>query len=339
MVSHSEGRRILVEAWKDVVGDIPSAAVLQIVGSIAALESGYGSASFTIRDHETGKVIEVKRGMNNWGATHSGALPPCPEGSFEATDTNADKSMYETCFNQWDTPERGASEFLRRLLKTRTLAAVRTGSIHDTAVSMRRAGYFVGHGATEEERIQNYEDTMRSVAKDIARALHEPFLDTSLTNAEKKPLDTKAIQNYLREVDAEWGKSKARSDFLKAHVAPGETLKYNVSAFESDYLAWKQFLGDSLSFTFFISDDVYTQTRDWHIKVVTWDSELYPPGQAPITAPVPPPVAPSQAPSPAPNAEPAPSATDTILKGVILLGVIGGAAAVAKAYVSRGKNQ
>lgn len=110
------GRTVLVHVWREVTGQDPNVAELQIAGAQAHLESFYGLASYT--NKQTG----AKSGpINNWGAIQGGK-PPCGEGGFEASDTRADGTPYNWCYKRYPTPEDGARDFVRQITLRRPTA-------------------------------------------------------------------------------------------------------------------------------------------------------------------------------------------------------------------------
>lgn len=174
---HRFGRAALLGAWRDVTGEDPSIAELQIAGAVATLESGYGTFAFMNR--ATGEKI---RDTNNWGAVQCKSLPPCPDGCFEATDTSPLKvsadnpdGAYQACFVHPSSPAEGAATFIKQVTLRRPLswAAMKAGDIDAFSDAMHREHYYEGFGATVAERVARHAATVEKYVNEIAPAMGE----------------------------------------------------------------------------------------------------------------------------------------------------------------------
>jgi hypothetical protein len=148
-------RTVLIHAWRDF--GAPSPGMLQAVQAIARHESGAGYG-------------DGMGGANNWGSIHCVSGPPCGDDCVEHTDTNAKGEPYTTCFRRYATPEAGARDLIRELLRRPAVRAVLgTGEPVAIATAMRATGYF-------EAPIATYAAAILRNAKAIAKATGEPLL-------------------------------------------------------------------------------------------------------------------------------------------------------------------
>jgi hypothetical protein len=151
-------RSILNTVWREF--GAPSPGALQAVQAIARHESGPGYGD----------------GMdqaNNWGSIHCTSGPPCGDGCVEHTDTDASGAPYTTCFRRYDSPEAGARDLLRELLRRPPVRAVlSSGNAGAIAAAMRQTKYF-------EAPTDVYSAAIVRNARAIASSLGEPLIVTA----------------------------------------------------------------------------------------------------------------------------------------------------------------
>ncbi len=153
----SEARAVLLEAF-ELRGITPTLPELQVAQAIARFEGGYG-----------GGWKDAGVGSNNWGAVQCGHTAPCGPGCFEYGDTHADGTGYRGCFRIYETPAKGAADFLRELYRREGVPeAMRAGDATRVAQRMRETGYFEAPAARYALAIENN-------AKDLAAQLGEPL--------------------------------------------------------------------------------------------------------------------------------------------------------------------
>jgi len=155
MMTDSEARAVLLEAFaaRGIVS--PTLAELQGVGAIGRFEGRYGSG--------------FGPGVNNWGAIQCQQRPPCdPAKCIEHIDTHADGSKYGACFRRYPTPAAGAADLIRELYRRPGVPeAMRAGDASAVAHAMRATGYF-------EAPESNYALGIEKNAESIAASLGEP---------------------------------------------------------------------------------------------------------------------------------------------------------------------
>lgn len=164
MLTDAEARTVLYRVLK-AKGYLPNLAMLQVVGAIARLESGYGGGW---KNGPCGPCICDGEGSNNWGAVQCGTEAPCGPRCFVYLDHHADGSPYCGCFRVYDTPEDGASDLVANLFASIDVeAAASRGDARGVADAMHAHGYFESDPST-------YAAGIARNAKAIAQNLHEP---------------------------------------------------------------------------------------------------------------------------------------------------------------------
>jgi hypothetical protein len=150
-------RSILNTVWREF--GAPAPGVLQAVQAIARHESGPGYG-------------DGMGGANNWGSIHCTSGPPCGEGCVEHQDTDATGQPYVTCFRRYATPEEGARDLIRELLRRGPVRQV-LGSGNATAIAsaMRATKYF-------EAPTDVYSHAIARNARAVASAVGEPLIVT-----------------------------------------------------------------------------------------------------------------------------------------------------------------
>ncbi len=106
-----------------------------------------------------------------------------------------------------------------------------------------------------------------------------------------KAVDTTAILGYILDTDSDWQKlwTVAHQQWGDS-VATGIAPQYDISALDVDFAAWGVFRDMSRDYTFYISDDTFTEAQRWRTKAINW-WKLVLPGSAmaaPAPAPAPP---------------------------------------------------
>jgi hypothetical protein len=154
-------RSILNTVWREFGAPTPGA--LQAVQAIARHESGPGYG-------------DGMGNANNWGSIHCTSGPPCGDGCIEHTDTNAAGEPYTTCFRRYETPEAGARDLLRELLRRPQVRSVlSSGNAGAIANAMRTTGYF-------EAPTPVYSAAIARNARAIASALGEPLIVSEMAS-------------------------------------------------------------------------------------------------------------------------------------------------------------
>jgi peptidoglycan hydrolase-like protein with peptidoglycan-binding domain len=159
------GRDTLTAVWKQVTGEDPDLASLQITGATARLESNYGLSSYTNKD--TG---EKSGTINNWGAVQG-------QPGFLASDTHADGSAYTAHYRIYATPEEGAADMLKQMTLRRPTAwaHMKRGDIDATMQAMRHQDPVTKVGGYFEQDPVERAGTIDRYVRDIAFTLGEPI--------------------------------------------------------------------------------------------------------------------------------------------------------------------
>lgn len=151
---HEWAAGILVEAWMQVLGTVPSPRALQAAQSIAKLESTYGWPD--------PKRFPNWQGHHNWGSVHctmreAGQPRDCQRNGgcvkgFMGVD-RYDGKPRPTCFAHFNTNVEGAAYFLKTLLVRRPAVAevIDSGDAFKIALAMRRSSYFMTCIACKDE--------------------------------------------------------------------------------------------------------------------------------------------------------------------------------------------
>jgi len=180
MMSHTEARRVVLGALRLLypgAGDAPP-LFAQAVQSIGLFEGSYG---------EPGKPASWS-GSNNWGAVHSSDKPPCVPGRsflFEDANNTGDSNKTPQCFKIYPTPEAGAADMARNLLRTEAeRVAFASGDADRMALAMYDAGYFLGFNRDPDLAVRRqknaaaYAAGIARAAERIAAGTGEPLLVT-----------------------------------------------------------------------------------------------------------------------------------------------------------------
>lgn len=169
-MDHGSARAIIMEAWQDLHGTLPSPQEAQAMQALAWLESGYGR-------RWQGACADSR----NWGSVQA-TLPPCGPGACEYTDRRSDGTPYSVCFRSYATDQEGAANMIGVALRTEAARkAVGSGDLRAFSEALFRAGYYEGIGSTKAERIERHHKALRGAAKLVARELSEPLYDAPST--------------------------------------------------------------------------------------------------------------------------------------------------------------
>lgn len=165
-MDHGAARAVIMEAWQDLHGSLPSPQEAQAMQAMAWLESGYGR-------RWSGACSESR----NWGSVQA-SRPPCGPGTCEYQDRRSDGSVYRVCFRSYETDVEGATNMIGVALRTDgARKAAAAGDLRAFSEALFRAGYYEGIGATERERIDGHYKALRGSARLVARELDEPLYD------------------------------------------------------------------------------------------------------------------------------------------------------------------
>jgi peptidoglycan hydrolase-like protein with peptidoglycan-binding domain len=125
------GRSVLAGIWRDVTGQDPTLAELQITQAQAELESHYGKSTYVNKTIPEGQPGHSSGVINNWGAVQG-------QPGFLASDTHQDGSPYTAHYRIYATPEEGARDFLKQMTLRRptSWALMKTGDIDAWAEQM-----------------------------------------------------------------------------------------------------------------------------------------------------------------------------------------------------------
>ena len=168
-MNHIDARNIIHEAAKEHLGGRATRSALQILQSIALLETGYG------RGWKGAGATS-----HNWGAVQAGSSWKGP--TFGARDTSPQEDgsnvSYQGRFRVYATDVDGASDMIRIVVRNQeTLSALLGGSVLGVSAAMHKARYYEGYGKTPADRIRNHaRAVMRGVIK-IAAELGETLPD------------------------------------------------------------------------------------------------------------------------------------------------------------------
>lgn len=169
-MKHSEATPIVREAWRKVWLREGTPNEILYSQAIAAFETGYG------RLGQFGEL--AKQGKYNWGAEQKpiNSDGTCPTGFAKGIDQG------KVCFYVFPNDIEAASAFLRTLTKSSMrpdVVSSMKGTPEDVAKAMRginppKTSYYAGlPNLTEEQKIAQYANGIRSQAKAIANSLKE----------------------------------------------------------------------------------------------------------------------------------------------------------------------
>lgn len=142
---------------------------IRLVLAVAGLESGYG--------------VGFGTGVNNWGAIQCSHGPPCGDSCIQWGDTHADGSGYTWCYRRYPTPQDGAADLARLLIKKAGLDVMRAGEPYALARKMYEGKYFEGRDPTpatpltaedKEAIVRKYGDGLAARLGDINDVLGAP---------------------------------------------------------------------------------------------------------------------------------------------------------------------
>lgn len=166
---HQTGRQQLLEGFAISQGADyqPSLEELQILGSIADLESNYGRGW-------SGPMT----GSNNWGAItcpgYDQETGTCPAGCSPNKDSSPYSGEYVTCFRRYASPSDGAAGLISFIYKwPEVQAAIKTGNIDEVSWTMRQRSYFLGFKTDPREAARDHAKSLDMRVGEIVSALGE----------------------------------------------------------------------------------------------------------------------------------------------------------------------
>ncbi len=151
--AHAQAATLAREAFESVIHQAPTLNELRILLAVSLHETTFGAGW-------KGDGV----GSNNMGAVQ--ATKAWTGETFGATDTHPTSSggtiAYDIGFRKYPSPFEGWADLVRVLYvqSPRTRAAANTGDAQAVAKAMRAAKFYEGKGATESDRIGNYEQAL-----------------------------------------------------------------------------------------------------------------------------------------------------------------------------------
>lgn len=151
--AHATARQLAAEAFEDVVHAKPTTNELRMLLAVSLHETTFGKGW-----HGDGA------GSNNMGSIHAG--PGYTGNTFGGIDSaptaTGGTTFYPQAFRAYDSPLEGWQDLVRVLYlqSPATRIAAATGDPRAMAKAMRRARYYEGQGATEDQRIGSYEQAL-----------------------------------------------------------------------------------------------------------------------------------------------------------------------------------
>jgi hypothetical protein len=151
--AHATARQLAIDAFEDVVHESPTVNELRMLMAVSLHETTFGAGW-------RGNGV----GSNNMGALQAGAS--WTGDTFGATDTHPTESgaaiPYAAQFRAYSSPLEGWKDLVRVLYlqSPATRIAAASGDPRAVARAMRKARYYQGQGATEEQRIGAYEQAL-----------------------------------------------------------------------------------------------------------------------------------------------------------------------------------
>ena len=178
-MNHIDARNIIHEAAKEHLGGRATRSALQILQSIALLETGYGKG-----------WKGAGAASRNWGAVQAGSSWKGPTFGARDTSPQADGSnvSYQGRFRVYATDVDGASDMIRIVVRNQeTLSALLGGSVLGVSAAMYKARYYEGYGKTPADRVRNH-----------ARAVMRGVIKIAAENSETLPDGSKPPTSILR---------------------------------------------------------------------------------------------------------------------------------------------
>ena len=136
---------------------------------------------------------------NNWGAVTSpgagvGVNVDCGPSSFPHKDSRFDDAEkrvveYVTCFRRYDSPDLGAHDAARLILRSNVRQAVASGDLTGAVRGMRENRYFLGTSPSAEESVRVYRSSLQRALAAIVGATGEPvpFVQAAGSRAAEAP--------------------------------------------------------------------------------------------------------------------------------------------------------
>lgn len=299
---YAGGRRVLYDAFAQVMGRPPSTVELQAVQAIALHETGMGQLGQFPGSHNWGAV----QCPGTWGATE--CPPDCTMGK-DSSPTTKSKSV---CFRSYPDDVAGAVDLVRNLTiaRPRTQHALQTGDADAIAGAMYAERYYTGVSQNPAQNIAAYAGGIARRAAELARGLGEPvrvqryrvappsagpaaLASAFALLALRRHLTTVAgndsvtatgdigewiptfvtaddARRYVREYDAQW--DRVLQDVVRVGDKMPAELKQSWAV---DLEAWRKFRDDAIaSVTFWNARATMEQTDRWASKLIEWRKAL-----------------------------------------------------------------
>jgi hypothetical protein len=164
MITHAEAKRIMDRLGWTPAESLTARAVAWLESG-GAPDGGYGG----------GWNVPCK-GSNNWGAVTAGRAwtgATCTYRDSRWDDELGQVVEYETAFRVYPTPEAGAADMARIVLKDNVREAIRRGDLRGVSRAMRDNAYYIGT-VPYEQAIDRHAARMRQAVDSITAATGEP---------------------------------------------------------------------------------------------------------------------------------------------------------------------
>jgi peptidoglycan hydrolase-like protein with peptidoglycan-binding domain len=175
MLSHQDARALICEGFRRCYGVDPSRVQAQLAQAVGFLETSYGSG--------WSNKIPGAATSNNWGAVTAGGEWTGP--TFEHRDSRPDDHgnniWYSTKFRSYASPQDGATDLIKIVYVQRpsVFAAGLSGDSLAFSTALYRTHYYLGFGATDEQRIAHHHGAVLHAIGLQCQALGEPPPDVA----------------------------------------------------------------------------------------------------------------------------------------------------------------
>ena len=313
---YAAGRRIVYDAFAQVMSRPPSPYELQAVQAIALHETGMGQLGQFGGSHNWGAV----QCPGTWGASE------CPAGCTLGKDSSPTTHAKAVCFRSYPDDVAGAVDLVRNLTiaRPRTLRALQTGDADAIAGAMYAERYYTGTSTDPAHNIAVYAGGIARRAAELAKGLSEPLrvqryrvappsagpavlasafallaLRRHLAAVAGEDPAAVAVtgdvgdwiptfvtaddaKRYVREYDAQW--DRVTQDVERVGDKMPADLKQSWAV---DLEAWHKFRDDAIAaVTFWNAKATMEQTDRWASKLIEWRKALEK-ANVPVTGPGP----------------------------------------------------